>query len=109
MTQFGEPHVIEVIQDGPAGNAGPQGEQGPAGGQGPMGPAGLGAGVVLEYQFASPATTWQLQHNLNTYGLAVECFDMQDNPYEATIRYVSPDLIEVDWYYPMSGLARVFS
>jgi hypothetical protein len=96
----GEPVV------GPIGPPGPQGVPGTPGAPGRDGAA---TEYYAEFQFITPLTTWVLEHNQHSYGLSVQTLDLNDNPFEGTVRYVSPDVIEVDWYYPMTGLARVFS
>lgn len=114
-----EPDFLVITSDGPPGPPGPTGDLGPVGppgatgAQGPEGPIGApgvpGTEYYGEFQFASPSSTWLITHNRATYGLSVETFDMNGELWEGAVRYLDPNTIEVDWYYPMSGLARVFS
>lgn len=76
---------------------GPPGEPGPA-----------GSDFYQEYSFASPSTTWTCVHGQNTLGMNVETIDANGDPIEGLVRYLDLDTIEVDWYYPTTGTARVF-
>jgi hypothetical protein len=96
--------VLVISSDGPAGPTGPMGPQGL---QGEPGLAGPGA-LLLEYSFATPSTTWLISHGLGTYALSVELFDTSNEPIEGYVRPLDPNTIEVDWYYPTAGVARVF-
>lgn len=118
-TLDGEPEFLVIAGSGPPGPAGSAGPEGPVGPLGPLGPAGTqgpagpvgpaGHEYVGEFQFMVPATTWVITHNQGTYGLSVETFDLNGTRWEGSVRYVTPNSIEVDWYFAMSGLARVFS
>lgn len=121
-TLDGEPEFLVINGSGPPGPTGLPGEMGPPGplgSPGPLGPVGepgamgppgpAGHEYVGEFQFMNPAYTWGIPHNQETYGLTVETFDLNGTRWEGSVRYVSPNLIEVDWYFAMSGLARVFS
>lgn len=91
----------------PGGPPGPQGVQGEPGPQGQPGLDGAGA-YYEEFGFASPATTWTVVHNQGTFALSVETVDLNGDPLEGYVRYVDINTIEVDWYYPTAGAARVF-
>lgn len=118
-TLDGEPEFLVIAGSGPPGPTGVPGPEGPVGPLGPLGPVGVqgpagpvgpaGHEYVGEFQFMVPATTWVIAHNQGTYGLSVETFDLNGTRWEGSVRYVSPNSIEVDWYFAMSGLARVFS
>lgn len=106
-----------VVLDGPEyqdvlviTSGGPPGRTGEPGPPGPPGEAGLdGPGAYYqEFSFASPLTTWTLVHNQDSLGLNVETVDTNGEPVEGHVRFVDPNTIEVDWYYPTAGAARVF-
>lgn len=84
-------------------------QEGPPGPQGPQGPPGPeGDGVDLVFGFASASTTWVIQHNLDSYALNVDTYDQNGQYVEGNVRKVSSNVIEVDFYYPMAGSARVY-
>lgn len=60
------------------------------------------------FNVASAATTWVLTHNRNTFSLHVETFDNTDVAVEGNVRYPTASRVEIDFYYPMSGYARVW-
>lgn len=97
----------DVLVITPGGPPGRQGEQGDPGPQGQPGLAGPGA-YYQEFGFASPSTTWTIVHGLNTFGLSVETVDTQGDPLEGYVRYPDANTVEVDWYYPTAGAARLF-
>lgn len=97
-----EPQVIEVHAEGPAGPAGPQGEMGP------QGPAGSGTSFELTQGFATPSTLWVIDHGFGTYGVEVICVDQNGELIEGNVRYPSENRVEVDWFYPTAGTARLF-
>jgi hypothetical protein len=90
-----------------AGLPGDPGPQGPQGAPGPPGQDGAGA-YYASFNFALPSTVWTIVHNKDTFALTVETFDQSGTPIEGTVRYVDLNTIEVDWFYPMAGEARVF-
>lgn len=97
--------ILLISSEGPP-IPGPRGEPGP---QGPQGPPGQSAmAFELEQQFASPATTWVIEHNFGTYGLVVETFDQNGDSIEGNVRFVSDNQVEVDFYYATAGVARIF-
>lgn len=75
---------------------------------GPQGPAGNGTSYELVHGFASPQTLWAIDHNFGTYGLEVLCFDQNGDPLEVNVRYPTENRVEVDFYYPTAGTARLF-
>lgn len=100
----GTQDVVVITAGGPRGEKGDQGNQGEPG---PPGPPGDG-GYYTSYNFAVPNQVWTIIHNQATYGLTVETFDQSGEPIEGAVRYVDLNTIEVGWYYPMAGEARVF-
>ena len=80
---------------------------GPRGLPGEPGAPGTG-GFYQEFSFATPADPWVILHNQNTLAVVVETVDQNGDTVEGDVRYVNANRIEVDWYYPMAGLARVF-
>lgn len=95
--------IMVITGGGPVGPVGPQGDQGPIGPQGP--PAEI---YYQEFNFASAETTWTVVHNVGSFGLSVETFDTNGDPIEGLVRYVDQNTIEIDWYYPTAGVARLF-
>lgn len=91
--------VIEVVESGP---------QGPQGIQGLPGAPGSGS-FYAEYSFASPSISWVIQHNKNSYGINVETLDPSGTPMIGTVSYPDSNTVQVDWYYPTSGSARLFA
>jgi hypothetical protein len=109
--------VAEVGLQGQPGLPGLPGPQGPTGlpsttpgPPGPPGPPGTGEGgsFYASFDFASPSQTWTITHNQQTYGLSVELVDLNGDPMEGYVRYVDLNTVEVDWYYPMAGQARLY-
>lgn len=92
----------EVLVITPGGPPGPPGPEGPPG---PPGPAGTD--YYQEFGFATPATTWTIVHNQNSLALNVETV-VNGEFVEGYVRYVDANTIEIDWYYPTAGTARVF-
>lgn len=93
--------------------AGPQGEQGPPGPPGSEGPQGTpgidGPGVYYqEFNFAAPSPVWTVVHNRNSLALNVETVDAGGEPIEGNVRFLDVNTIEIDWFYPMAGTARLF-
>lgn len=74
---------------------------------GPQGPPG--PHVFQSYSFAVPVLLWQIDHNLNTLGVLVETYDINGDEVETNVRIVSTSRIEIDWYYPTAGTARLFA
>lgn len=94
------PSVIEVDR----GTTGPPGSTGP---QGPPGKDGAGT-YYEEFSFATPSTTWLITHGLNSYAVNVETVDTSGQSLEGTVTFLDLNTVEVDWYYPTAGAARVF-
>ena len=99
--------LLVITPGGPPGARGEKGDQGDAGPQGPAGLDGPGA-YYQEFNYATPASTWTAVHNQNTFALSVEAVDLSGDPIEGYVRYVDANTIEIDWYYPTAGAARVF-
>lgn len=104
VTDEGETDVLVLTAGGPPGATGTPGQTGP------IGPPGQdGAGVYFEtFGFASPSTLWTIVHNRNTMALNVETVDSTGDPIEGNVRFVDNNTIQIDWYYPTAGEARVF-
>ena len=68
-----------------------------------------GGGVTkLEFNFASPLTSWVLAHNLGTTTVEVNCYDLTGVvEFDPEIEITNPNTVTVKWYYPTSGIARV--
>lgn len=96
--------IMVLTPGGPPGQKGQQGDPGP---QGEPGLAGPGA-YYQEFGFASPQSTWTVVHNQNTFGLNVEMVDTNGDELEGLVRHVGLNTIEIDWYYPTAGTARLF-
>jgi hypothetical protein len=86
---------------GPIGLTGATGPQGPQGTQGPEGPRGIqgiqgpaGNTNFIMYEFYEPLSTWELQHNLNTYP-TVTLTDLEGTVISGTVVYNSPNKITV--------------
>lgn len=89
---------------GPQGQLGPAGPTGDTGDTGPSGPPG---GSSFDYTFAIPATVWTITHNLNTHAYNVVTFDLDGNETEGEVAHIDANTVEIRWYYPESGLARL--
>lgn len=100
----GRTEVLVISPGGPAGVTGPQGPQGL---QGLPGLAGPGA-YYQEFGFATPATVWTVVHNLDSFALVVEAIDQQGDPMEGYVRFPNSNTVEIDWFYPTAGAARIF-
>jgi len=96
--------VYVLTPGGPPGPPGPTGQQGSQGQSGTPGPGAY----LAEFNFASPATTWTVVHNQNSLGMNVETFDTNGDPIEGFVRFIDANTVEIDWYYPTAGLARLF-
>lgn len=101
--------VSEVGLPGPKGDAstvpGPQGIPGPRGLPGTPG----GTPEYEEtYYFATPLTEWVIEHNQNNLYLSVLTFDQTGEQVHGAVSYVDSNTIKVDWYFAMSGHARVY-
>lgn len=95
--------------EGPPGPEGPMGPQGPEGPQGPQGDPGQDtSSFYADFGFATPSTLWNIAHNQNSYAVHVETLDSGGNPIEGNVRYVDLNTIQIDWYFPTAGTARLF-
>lgn len=99
-----ETDLLVVTPGGPPGIPGPQGDQGLQGLPGQDGPGTY----YQEFGFAIPSTTWTVVHNRNSFGLNVETVDTSGEPVVGDVRFVDANTIEIDWYWPMAGAARLF-
>ena len=108
----GSPEDVLIITPGgppgPAGPEGPAGAEGAAGPTGPQGPAGIGTSYETVQYFASAQTLWVVDHNFGTYAIDVLTFDQNGDLIEGNVRYPSENRIEIDFYYPTAGTARLF-
>lgn len=92
---------------GETGVQGVTGPQGPVGPTGPQGPPGSG-GLSLEQSFATPQTTWVLNHNFGTRAIDVQVWDLTHTlSYDPEIEFTSINTVTVRWYYPTTGIVRV--
>lgn len=71
---------------------------------GPPGPPGLS----LSFSFAVPSTLWRIRHDLAAR-VMTEAYDTNGHEIEGNVRYVDDNTVEIDWYYPTAGTARVFT
>jgi len=112
VTLAGEPEqdLLVVTPGGPPGPKGEDGDPGPEGDPGPPGTPGAdGAGSYYEeFGYASPSTLWTIVHNRESFGLNVETVDTNGDLIEGVVDFVDINTIEVHWYYPTAGTARVF-
>jgi hypothetical protein len=105
-----DPLATDVLVIPVAGAPGSMGPSGPAGEQGPQGPPGAdGTGYYAEFSFAIPSTTWTIEHNQGSYALVVETYDNANTLMIGSVSYPDVDHIVIEWYYPTTGTARVFS
>lgn len=71
----------------------------------------LSAGTNLrpvEKVFTSPSATWSITHNLGQVAVVVVTEDGNGEDIIGEVTYVNENTVEVDWYFPMTGIARVF-
>lgn len=91
------------------GTPGPPGANGIQGPQGPPGLPGSGGNQVANFNFAIPNTMWTITHNLGTKDIQVELFETDGiTEKEGEVLYTDNNTIEVIWYYPETGLARLY-
>ena len=62
----------------------------------------------LVYNFAVPSTLWVIEHNLGTYAITVDTYNQNGEIWEGNVRMVNLNRVEVDFYYPTAGTARIF-
>lgn len=60
------------------------------------------------FNFATATDAWVVAHNQNTYALSVETFDNNDQPIDGNVRYLDPNTVQIEYYIPMTGYARVW-
>ncbi len=91
-----EAEILYIVTPGPIGPRGPIGPEGP---QGPFAP-------IFEQFFASPMTTWVINHNLDLYPV-VTLYDL--NHEEITGDVMTPDrnTVIVEFVVPFAGTARL--
>lgn len=111
VEDFSTDTQVILSEVGLTGPRGPVGSDGPLGPVGPIGPAGPG-GSAVEYEetfyFATPLNTWEINHGQNNNYLSVLTFDASGTKVNGNVRYVDPNNIAIDWYYAMSGSARIY-
>lgn len=88
------------------GNTGPSGSTGAQGPPGPQGPPGAGSQFMTQ-TFASPSSTWSINHNFGTFYVSVTVTDLTGNEKEAEVSYPDINNVLIEWYYPESGIARL--
>ena len=75
---------------------------GPAGPPGPAGPQGPSGGTAIQQRFVVPATTWNVQHNLNTYPV-VTVLDPNGAEVSADVTYTDMNSVVVTFAVPFAG------
>lgn len=95
--------IVEVAVDAPRGPAGPAGVAGP---RGPAGASGTGSGLYLAQSFASPQSTWVVDHEFGAYPV-VTLVDLNDDEISGDIEYTDLNHVTVTYAYPMAGTARL--
>lgn len=80
-----------------------KGEKGDKGDQGDPGQP-----VVLDFTFASPLTTWTITHNLGIAPTRVRSFDSEGDEIYGDRVDLDSNTLEVQWYYPTAGTARIY-
>lgn len=110
VSEDGEEDVLVLQAGGRPGYPGTDGVDGEPGPQGPPGPPGAdGAGAYYEeFGFATPIQLWTIVHNRDSFGLHVETVDTNGDLIEGVVDFVDTNTIEIHWYYPTAGTARVF-
>ena len=90
---------------GPPGADGAAGPQGPTGPTGPTGPAGPTGGVYVHNQ-ATPATTWNVVHNLGIFP-NVAPVDSLNREFVADVTYVDNNNLTITLTAATAGKAYV--
>lgn len=67
------------------------------------------APFYAEYQFAIPSKLWRIEHGQDSFAVTVQTFDINGLPYEGEVTYVTSSIVEVSWFYPTAGTARVYT
>lgn len=73
------------------------------------GPVGSGANYFGEFHFATASSQWVMAHGQNTYGLSVDACDHNGDVIEGEVDYLDANTIQITWFYPMTGTARVYN
>jgi hypothetical protein len=73
------------------------------------GGGGGGSGYVHEQNFVTAANTWTVVHGQGTKGLDVRTYNDIGIEIIGDITYLDSNTVEVDFYYPRSGYARVWN
>ncbi len=110
IIEVGPDDSIIVTGPGPRGAAGPAGPPGAAGDTGPVGPPGPSSGLQLAtFSFSAPATVWTIQHNLGTNRIRVLLLEADEvHEKEGNVTFPDNNTVQVEWYYPETGVARLF-
>jgi hypothetical protein len=61
----------------------------------------------VDFSFVSATTQWVMVHNLNEWTVDVECWDGSGNEVIGDVDYVSANQVNVNWYAPMTGTAKI--
>lgn len=111
VLDFHEDDEIVLISEGhrgPPGPPGTPGAEGPPGPPGPQGPSG-DVGQVIEYSYASPENPWTINHGLQTKNVRIQLLELDRiEPKEGLVLWLDENTILVEWYYPETGIARLF-
>lgn len=85
------------------------GAEGPPGAEGPAGIPGPG-GYYAEVNFASAATTWTitLPVTISSYATNVDALTFGGDEIEGAVTRPDASTIQIDWFYPTAGTARVY-
>lgn len=98
LSADGSDYVIIDESVGPQGPPGPKGD-----------PGADGALSVEKFTFASPSSSWTINHNLGTKDIDVVLLELDDVvAKEGSPLYVDDNTIRIDWYFPETGIARIF-
>lgn len=74
------------------------------------GPAGEGgSGVSHEQTFNTASNIWVISHNKGTTNLSVQAWDLNGDEIEGDVSYIDDNTIEIEFYYPQSGIARAWN
>lgn len=98
---------VDILQSGAVEDvwvlAGPLGPEGPPGIPGP-------GGYYAEVNFASAATTWTitLPVSISSYATNVDTLTFGGDEIEGAVTRPDASTIQIDWYYPTAGTARVY-
>lgn len=63
---------------------------------------------MIERSFASPLDSWLWTHNLDTYAVEVLTFESDGKTTKQSLPVlVDSNTVQLDWYYPESGVVRL--